>query len=132
MRWNDRPTTHLETTELRAATIREAQHARELMLEAVAAIRPASLEPPTLVGVRYVPPDPIDTTSDSDSEYDLEVDDYDEAYDDELPSSSEEDDDPTRVTGRSWQHPRRVGAPDPMILSITDRLGLGGVLWNHP
>ena len=84
------------------------------------------------MGVRYVPPDPIDTTSDSDSEYDLEVDDYDEAYDDELPSSSKEDDDTARVTGRSWQHPRRVSAPNPMILSIEDRLGLGGVLWNHP
>ena len=35
-------------------------------------------------------------------------------------------------TGLAWQQPRRVSAPEPLILRIKDRLGLGGVMWIHP
>ena len=125
LRWNDQPTTNLETEELRAAAIHEAHQARSLMLGAVAAIRPSSLEPPLLVGVRFVPPDPVDTTTDSD--YDL-----DDDPDDDLDYTTDEDEAPMPMTGLAWQRPRRVSAPDPLMHSIEDRLGLGGVLWNHP
>ena len=92
LRWNDQPTTNLETVELRAAAIHEAHQAHSLMLEAVATIRPSSLEPPLLVGVRFFPPDPIDTTTDSDYELDDDL-------DDDLDYTTDEDEAPMPMTG---------------------------------
>jgi hypothetical protein len=82
--WNARPTTHAETMELRTEALDDALISSSLMLQAVAAHRPATLEPPLLVGERYVS---SDSDSDSDSDYALEIDDEG----DELDYSSEDD-----------------------------------------
>ena len=70
--------------ELRTEALDDALISSSLMLQAVAAHRPATLEPPLLVGERYVS---SDSDSDSDSDYALEIDDEG----DELDYSSEDD-----------------------------------------
>ena len=127
--WNAQPSTLVEASAHRTAAIHEARRVHEPMIEAVATVRPLSTEPPHLVGTRYAPP--IDTTSDSDFDLDDGLPELHDNYDDLEDSSDDDEEVPMRVTGLSWQRPRRINAPDPSQ-SLADRLGLGGVLWNHP